>query len=134
MTNVMNKEVLRAYLEANRMVQATQNDGQIMPIGILNTFLGVAVWGYDEGRYDEPITLERLAERLNIMPTTLSTHLRYLADKYRAGKPGPELVEMETYQLNRRQKIVRLTDKGKRLAQSISYIMEGVRNVDKPKA
>jgi DNA-binding transcriptional ArsR family regulator len=127
---VTERNVLRAYLEANRRVQATQNDGgQIMPIAILNTFLGAAIWGYEKGDLSEPATLEHLAERLGITPTTLSTHMRYLGDKYREGKEGLGLVEMDIYPLNRRQKIFRLTPKGKALAAQLAYILEGARPV-----
>ncbi|MCC5780513.1 hypothetical protein H7H48_15740 [Nitratireductor sp. B36] len=128
MDTPLRRETLRAYLEANRRVQAAQNDGQIMPIAILNTFLGVAIWGQDHTKQGEPITLEHLAENLAITPTTLSTHLRYLSDKYRSGREGLELVVMETYPLNRRQKVVKLTQKGKALAQQLGFILEGRRS------
>ncbi|MER9178908.1 hypothetical protein [Mesorhizobium sp. M0767] len=120
------QEVLRAYLEANKRVQATQTDGQIMPLAILNTFLGAALWGEDTETRGEPATLEALASRLDISPTTLSTHLRYLGDKYRADKEGLNLVAVETYDLNRRMKTFRLTKKGRKLASALAYTLLGV--------
>lgn len=124
----LERNVLRAYLEANRRVQATQTaDGQIMPIAILNTFIGAAIWGYEMGDRGDPATLEHLAERLGITPTTLSTHMRYLGDKYREGKDGLGLVELDIYPLNRRQKTFTLTPKGKALAAQLVYILLGAR-------
>ncbi|TPJ33700.1 hypothetical protein [Mesorhizobium sp. B2-8-3] len=120
------QEVLRAYLEANKRVQATQTDGQIMPLAILNTLLGAAIWGDDPVR-GGPATLEELAGRLGIGPTTLSTHLRYLGDKYRSDKDGLGLVQVEEYPLNRRMKTVGLTHKGKALVDQLAYILSGVR-------
>ena len=112
----------RAYLAANQRVSAEQTrSDQFMTVSILNTFLGVALWGGDDG---EPTTLETIAANLGISPTTLSTHLRYLGDTYREGKPGLGLVELEPYILNRRMKVVRLTRKGKTLADQIAYILQ----------
>lgn len=115
---------LRAYLEANRRVQADQtNDTQHIPVAILNSFLGVALWGQDEN--GNPMPLEKIAERLGIPPTTLSTHLNYLGERYRADKEGMGLVELDTYIPNRRMKIARLTPKGRVLRDQIVFILGG---------
>lgn len=126
------QNTLRAYLEANRRMQAAQTDHtQYIPVTILNTFLGVVLWSGDER--GEPVPLEVIADRLGITPQTLSTHLRYLGDKYREGKEGMGLVELDTYLINRRMKIARLTAKGKLLADQLVYILQGVSN-DNPSA
>ncbi|RWI06840.1 MAG: hypothetical protein EOQ89_03665 [Mesorhizobium sp.] len=122
------KEVLRAYLEANKRVQAAQTDGQIMPLAILNTLLGAAIWGDDPVR-EGPATLEELAGRLGITPTTLSTHLRYLGDKYRSDKDGLGLVSVEEYPPNRRMKTARLTHKGRALVDQLTYILTHIRGI-----
>lgn len=124
---MVNKDVLRAYLEANKRMQAEQTDGQIMPIAILNTFLGAALWGDSADSHGEPPTLEKLAEHLNISPQTLSTHLRYLGDKYRGERDGLNLVETKEYPPNRRQKTFRLTNRGKALAAQLAFLISGAR-------
>lgn len=121
-------KIFRAYLAANQRVVAeqTRND-QYIPVAILNSFLGVVLWGDHD---DNPTTLEEIAKRLGISPTTLSTHLRYLGDHYRAGKEGLGLVELENYVLNRRMKVVKLSRKGRALADQLAYILEGTRPND----
>lgn len=127
-----NRDSLRAYLEANRRVQAAQTEAtQYIPVTILNSFLGVALWGGLSSK-DEPTPLEVIAERLGITPQTLSTHLRYLGDKYREGKEGMGLVELDTYVLNRRMKVARLTPKGRALADQLMYILRGATNDNPP--
>jgi len=131
-TNSENRDSLRAYLEANRRVQAAQTDAtQYIPVTILNSFLGVALWGGYSNR-EEPTPLEVIAERLGITPQTLSTHLRYLGDRYREGKEGMGLVELDTYVLNRRMKVARLTAKGKALADQLMYILRGTHDDNPP--
>lgn len=116
--------LLRAYLEANRRVQAEQAEqSQYIPVAILNTFLGVVLWGYDAS--GDPVPLEEIAEKVGITPQTMSTHLRYLGDRYREGKEGMGLVELDTYLLNRRMKVARLTRKGRLLVEQLAFILEG---------
>ncbi|WP_266031255.1 helix-turn-helix domain-containing protein [Brucella intermedia] len=122
-TELHGRDTLRAYLEANRRIQAAQSDAtQFIPVTILNSFLGVILFGTDASGH--PVPLEEIAERLNITPQTFSTHLRYLGDKYREGKPGMDLVELDIYPINRRMKTVRLTRKGKALADQIIFILQ----------
>ncbi|UIY29208.1 hypothetical protein LZK73_21990 [Neorhizobium galegae] len=127
-----NRESLRAYLEANKRVQAAQTDDtQYIPVTILNSFLGVALWGASNDKGD-PVPLEVIADRLGITPQTLSTHMRYLGDKYREGKEGMGLVELDTYVLNRRMKVAKLTHKGRQLADQLVYILRGTHDDNPP--
>lgn len=121
----MNKEVLKAYIAANQKVISHSLGGQQITLAVLNTLLGAAVWGHDKSKAADPATLEDLADYLGTSPTTISLHMRYLGDKYRAGQPGLELVETEIYPLNRRKKTFRLTKKGEALAKQIVSILEG---------
>lgn len=108
-------------------MQAAQTDStQYIPVTVLNSFLGVVIWSVDER--GEPVPLEVMAERLGITPQTFSTHLRYLGDRYREGKEGMGLIELDTYILNRRMKVAKLTQKGKLLADQLLYILKGVSN------
>ena len=115
--------IFRAYIEANRRVQAEAHGNQQIPLGVLNTFLGVAIWGDDKAQRGEPATLEDLAEKLGMAPTTISQNIRYLSDKYRKEDDGLDLVTTEIYPLNRRKKTFRLTHKGRALASQIAYIL-----------
>jgi DNA-binding MarR family transcriptional regulator len=120
------RRVLEVYLRANqRVIDSKVEGGQTIPVSILNTLLGVAIWGGRPGVASEPPTLQFLAEQLGISPTTLSTHLRYLGDKYRKDSEGFHLVRTETYVLNRRQKTFSLTAKGKALVDDIVDTLKG---------
>lgn len=119
-------KVFRAYLEANRRITAeVVGDDQYMTVAILNSFLGVTLWGGDD---KEPVPLEEIAKQLHIAPTTFATHLAYLGERYRKGKPGMGLVALEPYLLNRRMKVARLTQKGRAVADSLAYILSGVQH------
>lgn len=112
-----------AYLEANRRISAElPGADQYMTVAILNSFLGVVLWGGDE---KEPVPLEAIAGNLGIAPTTFNAHLGYLGERYRAGKPGMGLVTLEPYLLNRRMKVAKLTRKGQVVADSLAYILSG---------
>lgn len=116
--------VFRAYLEANRRISAeVVGADQYMTIAILNSFLGVVLWGGDD---KEPTPLEVIAKNLGIAPTTFATHLAYLGEHYRKGKPGMGLVYLEPYLLNRRMKVAKLTRKGRSVADSLAYTLSGV--------
>jgi len=112
---------LRAFFEASRLMN---NIGVEMPISILLTFLGVAMWGYKDGeRSEEPLTLKEIARNVGLPQATVSRHLRYLGDKQRTGKPGLGLVKTEIWVVNQRQKITYLTVKGQNLIDQINYML-----------
>jgi DNA-binding MarR family transcriptional regulator len=124
---VFDKETLKAYIAANQKVIAQSTGGQQITLAVLNTLLGAAVWGSDKTQGGEPATLEDLADHLGTSPTTISLHMRYLGDKYRADQPGLELVTTEIYPLNRRKKTFRLTRRGEALAKQLASTLEGRR-------
>lgn len=117
------QRLLKAYLEANRRIQAAEHSVKLyISIPILNTFLGAVLWGEASG---EPVALEELARKLGIPATTLSNHLAYLGERYRTDKPGLDLLQTETYPLNRRMKVVSLTAKGRILVDQLTHILQG---------
>lgn len=114
-----NKRV-RAFFEANRLLMEIKAE---MPISIVNTFLGCFLWRFNEQQAGAPITILELSEKIGLPYTTVSRHLRYLGDWERTDVPGCGLVETEVYTLNRRQKIVKLTTKGKRIMDRLLYTL-----------
>lgn len=112
---------LRGYLEANRIMMAEREE---IPATIINTFLGVALWGSD-GPKGEPFTIKELAEKIGLPYTTVSRHLRYLGDKERTGVDGLGLVDTAIYLPNRRQKVAFLTSKGKALRDRLLFVTGG---------
>lgn len=92
-----------------------------MPLTVFKTFLGVALWG-QEGREGVPLPMVELARNIELPHQTVSRHLRYLGEFERPGVPGMGLVEQLENPLNRRQKLTRLTPKGKALAKKLSDI------------
>ena len=124
---MLDKATLKAFIAANQKVIAQSTGGQQITLAVLNTLLGAAVWGYDKNQAGDPATLEDLADYLGTSPTTISLHMRYLGDKYRADQPGLDLVTTEIYPLNRRKKTFRLTKKGEALAKQIVSTLEGRR-------
>lgn len=118
----MDSRHLRAFFEANRVVVSTSDTGHI-PVSVVVTFLGVALWEDEVDDEGEPLTLEGLAARVGMTATTISQHLRYLGDWYRQGKPGLQLVETEVYEHNRRKKVFRLTPRGRGLARQLELVI-----------
>jgi DNA-binding transcriptional ArsR family regulator len=113
---------LKGYFEANRTIMAEREE---IPSTIINTFLGVVIWGEHQGSKGEPLTLKELSERVGLPYTTVSRHLRYLGDYERTGVPGLGLVRTDIYPLNRRQKVATLTAKGKALASRLEHALGG---------
>lgn len=110
---------LRGYFEANRLMLDHREE---IPVTIVNTFLGVALWGFEDDN-KEPITIRELSERVGLPYATVSRHLRYLGDKERVGVDGMGLVQTDIYLLNRRQKVVSLTAKGRSLRDRLTYLL-----------
>jgi DNA-binding MarR family transcriptional regulator len=116
----MSSRVIRAYFEANRrLVQEARE----IPVAIALTFLGAAIWEDVQDRDGEHMTLEDLAIKVGMTPTTVSQHLRYLGEFYRYGKPGLGLVETAENRSNRRKKVFFLTPKGRGLIAQLDLIL-----------
>lgn len=115
------RTALRPYFEANRRVMVEWDS---IPVTTLNTFLGIAIWGYQRSSAD-PLSILELSQKVGLPYTTVSRHLRLLGDGERAGlsRTGPKLVETAVYPLNRRMKIAYLTARGKALADQLDFIL-----------
>lgn len=110
-------------LEATRLIKSQARD---MPLGISIAFLVAAICGTDaRSPGGDAMTLEELAKRVDVSPTTMSQHLRYLGPGYREGTPGLGLVETARHPDNGRKKIVFLTAKGRDLIAKIDRLLAG---------
>lgn len=95
-----------------------------MPLGIFIAFLIAAICGLDpESADDDAMALEELAKRVDVSPTAMSQHLRYLGPGYREGTPGLGLVGTARHPDNGRKKVVFLTDKGRDLIAMIDRLL-----------
>lgn len=117
---------LRKLFESNRIFMTL---AQEINAPIMNTFLGVALWGED-ARPDDPLSIHELSERVGLAETTVSRHLRYLGIQRRIGVEGLGLVDTKLHPLDRRQKIVFLTRAGKTLRDQLMYAMGEGRSYD----
>lgn len=111
--------IIQAYFQANQTVITEARD---MPLGMLRTFLGVALWGNEA---DEPSawTLEDLAARLDVSPSTVSQHMRYLGYGLRDKLTGLDLVRTSENLDNRRKKTFVLTPRGHALVAQVEAIL-----------
>ncbi|WP_210325274.1 hypothetical protein [Mesorhizobium silamurunense] len=110
------------FLEATRLIKSQARD---MPLGISIAFLAAAICGFDSRSPDNAMTLEELADRVDVSPTTISQHLRYLGSGYREGTPGLGLVETARHPDNGRKKVFFLTGKGRDLVARLDRVLAG---------
>lgn len=102
---------LLRLLSVNRLFISNQRE---INAALMNTYLGVAIWCH-ETQFREPLSLSELAQRLELKPTTVSRHLRYLGPGIRKGLPGMGLLELYTSPEDGRRKMVKLTLEGEAL-------------------
>lgn len=95
----------------------------MLPVTVLSSFLGAALHGVHKGRSsDEVMSLEELADLLDMPATSMSTHLRYLSHKYRDGKEGMGLIYLAPHPDNGRKKTFGLTQSGVTVVQHLEGI------------
>jgi len=117
-----NTKIIKAQLEASRYM-AGYSETLMLPVTVLSTFLGVALHGVQNARPgDELMSLEELAERMGISPSSMSAHLRYLSANYRDGKPGMGLVFLSDHPENRRKRTFGLTRSGTAVVEHLEGI------------
>jgi DNA-binding MarR family transcriptional regulator len=123
MLEVHDLKAIRAYYMANQRILTDYPD---IPASALNTYLGIilTVMGSKE---QEPVTIKELATRLGLPYTTMSRHIRFMMVKpVQVGrKDGPGWVDTTINLLDRRERDVVLTPKGKRLAAQLVAILAG---------
>lgn len=100
---------------------------------IMNTFLGVCLWGEDLQGETE-ISISELAQRVGLAETTVSRHLRYLGTQRRVGVEGMGLVDTKVHPVDRRRKIVFLTRAGRNLRDQLNFTVGDINGSAPPRA
>ncbi|RWD74888.1 MAG: hypothetical protein EOS37_01625 [Mesorhizobium sp.] len=111
-----------------RLLQAAsllKSEARDMPLGVSIAFFAAAMYGFDSRSLSDAMTLEELAKYVDVSPTTMSQHLRYLGSGYRQGTPGLGLVETARHPDNGRKKVFFLTAKGRNLAAKLDRVLAG---------
>ena len=112
---------LRAYFDAGRHMMSLSTHLEL-PVSIMVTFLGAAMWGTQRGQIAMPMSLEELAAATGKTPQTISTHMRYLGARIRPGKSGMGLVQTYQHPLNGRCKAFQLTPEGDATVAHLQYL------------
>lgn len=105
-------------LKLLRVNQAFMELRSEMNLSLMSAFIA-AIIRHPEDRDAEAPTIKELSELAGVPYTSMSRHLRYLGEKERIGKPGLKLVEVRENPENKREKLVYLTEDGKRLSDKI---------------
>jgi hypothetical protein len=112
---------LRAYFDAGRHMMSISTELEL-PVAIMVTFLGAAMWGTKRGQVAMPMSLEELAASTGKTPQTISSHMRYLGARYREGKPGMGLVQTYEHPSNGRCKAFQLTPQGDAVVAHLKHL------------
>lgn len=112
----MSKMKTRGLAQARKMIVEFRKLDDVMPTQAAEMFLLIAL---DPGK-----RVSVYGEELGVAQSTASRNVQYLSDLHWKKKPGLGLVETTTDTYDSRMKLVRLTPKGKRVADAITEIME----------
>jgi DNA-binding MarR family transcriptional regulator len=113
---VKTKPIAR-FIAANKaFVKVLDNERPEWPI--VHTFLLVCMGGGE-------VPMQDIEKQLDMGQATVSRNVAKLADGITPNEPGARLVEAYEDPFYRRRKIVRLTEKGRRFAESLNDLMEG---------
>ena len=104
----------RELLEAIEWIRTLDHD---MPVQTLSTFLFVSTHGPECDQ-------KELTEYLGMTQSTASRNVSYLSKRHRHGAPGMGVLESVENPEDRRYKVLRLTDKGKKLAAWLDQLLE----------
>lgn len=106
-----------SFAKLDDIYQCFQEYDTEMLVQTMRTFLNVAM-------ANEPISMQKLVINLNMPQSTLSRNVATLSAINRHREKGHELVESFEDPTDRRNKLVKLTYKGERLAARIHEKME----------
>lgn len=105
----------RAYRKGLNLLEELRKIDAEMPLQMATAFLTVAS--------EEGITMKRLGEKLGISQSSCSRNVAALSKYHRLNKPGHDLLYATEDPEERRRKIVKLTPKGKRVAETLLEIL-----------
>jgi len=105
-----NNSVLRKLLRQIECLRTIEPEIQAQA---LSTFLVTAI------NDPEPVAMVDIAAQVGIAQSSCSRNVALLGMIHRRGRPGHQLVESYENPLDRRNKLVKLTPKGRRLAQTL---------------
>lgn len=108
MTALSPKQALNVLFRANEVVRTLDPE---MPTQMVQTFLAVAI--------QPGLTMAELGDQVGLSQSSVSRNVAALGKFHRYGKAGHDVVSAEEDPVERRRKIVKLTPKGKRLADQI---------------
>ena len=74
-------------------------------------------------KHPVPIKMQEIADELGLAQSSVSRNVAWLGSWSRHHKKGQELVEAYEDPMERRRKLVRLTEKGTRFAKSLSALL-----------
>ena len=114
----MNNRGLLRLVRVNQTFMGLQRE---INAAIMNTFLGAAFWSDMNG---EPLTLSGLAKELDLAPTTVSRHIRYLGRGIRKGqRPGLGLVVTSLDPDDNRNRVIHLTAEGQAVKSKLAAFL-----------
>ena len=125
MTQAVDYLQLRKIFEANRLFMDKRQE---INASLINTFLGVCIWGEDPKGATE-ISITELAAKIGLPETTVSRHVRYLGQQERVGVEGMGLLDTKVHPIDRRRKIVFLTRGGRNLRDQLAFLAGDTTNV-----
>ncbi|KXK68010.1 MarR family transcriptional regulator [Pseudomonas monteilii] len=106
---------LNALAVIEEVLKRFRDYDQEMQMQTAQTFIAVAM--------QPGITMKELSEKVGISQASCSRNVSALSRIHRLNKPGMDLVVAAEDPMERRRKVVRLTAKGQRLAETLSQVL-----------
>lgn len=103
---------LRKFYKALEEIRKVDSE---MPTQMAACFIAVAL--------RPGITMKELADEVGLAQSSVSRNVAMLSKQFRPGKPGHDLVEAMEDPAERRRKIVRLSFKGRKVAEAINDVI-----------
>lgn len=107
---------LTALAVIEEVLKRFRDFDQEMQMQTAQTFIAVAM--------QPGITMKELSEKVGISQASCSRNVSALSRVHRLNKPGMDLVVVAEDPMERRRKVVKLTPKGQRLAESLTQLIE----------
>lgn len=106
---------LNALAVIEEVLKRFRDFDQEMQMQTAQTFIAVAM--------QPGITMKELSEKVGISQASCSRNVSALSRVHRLNKPGMDLVVAAEDPMERRRKVVKLTPKGQRLAETLKQVI-----------